>query len=103
MIDIVYPFNFAGKVGIEAFDGAANANGRRVFAAELTPSAIALSDANVLGRDIIMIGNEGHGIPSEISSRCQSSVYIPISENTESLNASCAAAVFMWEQSKTKF
>jgi TrmH family RNA methyltransferase len=47
-----------------------------------------------------MIGNEGHGIPKEISAICDGSVYIPISEKTESLNASVAAAIFMWEQGK---
>ena len=51
-------------------------------------------------KGLIVIGNEGHGIPREISSLATGSVYIPISEKTESLNASVAAAIFMWEQSK---
>ena len=50
--------------------------------------------------DIVVIGNEGHGIPAEVSTACSASVYIPISENTESLNASVAAGVLMWEFSK---
>ncbi len=87
----------------EDFVRAARACGRRVLAAELKEGALALSDIGLSASDIIMIGNEGHGIPAQISEMCTSSVYIPISENTESLNASCAAAVFMWEQSKTDF
>ena len=79
---------------------AAKAAGRRVFAAELTDNAIPLSEASARSTDIFIIGNEGHGIPKEISELCTSSVYIPISKNTESLNASVAAAIFMWEQSK---
>jgi TrmH family RNA methyltransferase len=75
-------------------------SGRRVFAAELSDEAISLTEAGLCGTDIVMIGNEGHGIPSEISAVCTNSVYIPISSKTESLNASVAAAVFMWEQSK---
>ncbi len=74
--------------------------GRRVFAAELTEKAMSVADANIRKDDIIIIGNEGHGIPGELSSLCNGSVYIPISTATESLNASVAAAVFMWEQSK---
>lgn len=74
---------------------------RRVFAAELTDNAKPLSEISLQKSDIIMIGNEGHGIPKEISSLATGSVYIPISEKTESLNASVAASIFMWEQSKT--
>ena len=76
------------------------AGGRRVFAAELTESAKSLKDISLNKSDAIVIGNEGHGIPKEISSLCDGSVYIPISNKTESLNASVAAAIFMWEQDK---
>ena len=78
----------------------ANSSGRRVYAAELTDSAISLGELEVRSTDIFVIGNEGHGIPAEISKKCLGSVYIPISKKTESLNAAVAAAVFMWEQSK---
>ncbi len=84
----------------QAFISAAQENGRRVFAAELCDGALSLSDAALTPTDIVMIGNEGHGIPSEISALCNGSVYIPISAKTESLNAAVAAAIFMWEQSK---
>ena len=84
----------------ESFVNAARANGRRVFAAELIDSAVSLRDINLSSNDIFMIGNEGHGILPEISSACNASVYIPISSKTESLNASVAAAIFMWEQNK---
>ena len=73
---------------------------RRVYAAELTDSAISLGDVNLSMRDVFIIGNEGHGIPRAISELCDASVYIPISSNTESLNASVAASIIMWEQSK---
>lgn len=74
--------------------------GRRVFAAELTSRAISVAKAKLRATDAIIIGNEGHGIPEELSSVCDGSVYIPISHKTESLNASVAAAVFMWEMGK---
>ena len=47
-----------------------------------------------------IIGNEGHGIAPELSALASGSVYIPISVETESLNAAVAAGIFMWEQSK---
>ena len=85
---------------LEAFIAMARKAERRVLAAELTDNAISLNDAALTDSDIVIIGNEGHGIPREISALCDASIYIPISKNTESLNASCAAAIFMWEQSK---
>ena len=81
-----------------SFIEAAKANGRSVYAAELTDGAKSVKEIGLSNDDIFIIGNEGHGIPREISSLCTSSVYIPISEGAESLNASVAAAVFMWEQ-----
>ena len=85
---------------VPSFIEAAIASGRRIYAAELTDRAISLHDAAVGKTDIVIIGNEGHGIPAEVSELCTGSVYIPISSKTESLNASVAAAIFMWEQSK---
>ena len=74
--------------------------GRRVFAAELSENAISLNALTVEKSDVFLIGNEGHGIPKEIAAVCDGSVYIPISKATESLNASVAAAIFMWETQK---
>ena len=85
---------------VESFINAAQDNSRRVFAAELTDDAISLDQIGLRGSDIVMIGNEGHGIDPEISALCDNSVYRPISKKTESLNASVAAAIFMWEQRK---
>ena len=82
------------------FVESAIASGRRVFAAELSADAVSLDSIKCTATDVFVIGNEGHGISAEISSICSGSVYIPISKKTESLNASVAAAVFMWEQGK---
>ncbi len=85
---------------VGSFIEAAKAHGRRLYAAELRDNSLPLDTIEIKKTDIFVIGNEGHGIDEEISKMCTSSVYIPISQNTESLNASVAAAVFMWEQSK---
>ncbi len=75
-------------------------SGRKVYAAELSDNAVPLSESGIKSFDVVIIGNEGHGIDKDISSVCDGSVYIPISRKTESLNASVAAAIFMWEQNK---
>ena len=85
---------------VPSFINSAKAHSRRIFAAELTANAVSLSDVGLKSTDIVMIGNEGHGIDKSVSDICTGSVYIPISKKTESLNASVAAAIFMWEQSK---
>ena len=74
--------------------------GRRVFAAELTEHAQALDQIDLGATDVFVIGNEGHGISEEISSLCTQSVYIPIARGVESLNASVAASVLLWELGK---
>lgn len=79
---------------------ALRAEGRRVLAAELRDRAISLSRADITQSDVFVIGNEGHGIPEEISAACDASVYIPIAEQAESLNAAIAASVLLWEQAK---
>ncbi len=76
--------------------------GRRVLAAELRPGAIPLHKAALIKRDIVLIGNEGHGISETLSALCDRSVYLPITAHAESLNAAVAASVFLWEQSKNQ-
>ncbi len=79
---------------------ALSAAGRRVLCAELRPGAVSIAEAGLSRLDVVMIGNEGHGIPAEASALADRSVFLPISPKTESLNAAVAAAIFMWEQSQ---
>ena len=74
--------------------------GRRVLAAELRAGAKPLSEIGLRTDDVIVIGNEGQGIPTDVSALCDASVYVPISPVSESLNAAVAASLFLWEQSK---
>lgn len=48
----------------------------------------------------VVIGNEGNGIGAETLCACQHTVTIPMNGRAESLNASVAAAVLMWEMVK---
>lgn len=74
--------------------------GRRVLAATLDNEAVAVGKAALSARDIILIGNEGHGLSRAAVEASDLSVILPIDtgRGVESLNAATAASVFMWEQ-----
>ena len=72
-------------------------DGRRVFAAALDERAERLGEAEFVRGDCVVIGNEGHGLSRETLDACNASVYIPMAEGVESLNAAVAASVLMWE------
>ena len=76
---------------------ALRASGRRVYAAALDERAERLGEARFSPLDCVVIGNEGHGLSEETVKACDSSVYIPMSDGVESLNAAVAASVLMWE------
>ena len=74
--------------------------GKRFFAAELRENAVPLHTLSHRPGDVFVIGNEGHGISPALSAVCDGSVYIPIVDGVESLNASVAASILLWEQYK---
>ena len=76
---------------------ALRADGRRVYAAALDERAARLDELDARAGDCAVIGNEGHGLSAETLAACTSSVYIPMTDRAESLNAAVAAAVLMWE------
>jgi len=73
--------------------------GAEVWAATLEASvAIGELAESASGKSVcIIIGNEGQGISPEVEAEATGKVKIPIAEDTESLNAAIAAAIFMWE------
>ena len=73
------------------------ASGHRVFAAALDDHALRLGSFELQQGDCAVIGNEGHGLCEETIAACSNTVYIPMSARAESLNASVAAAILMWE------
>ena len=77
-------------------------SGRRVFAAELRDGAVPIQEIDLNCRDCVIIGNEGHGIPEALSLLCDASIYLPVTDKVESLNAAIAASVIMWEQFKSR-
>ena len=53
-----------------------------------------------LNRAIVAIGNEGQGLSRRLLDLCGQKVIIPMAPACESLNASVAAAIVMWEMRK---
>lgn len=67
----------------------------RVYAAALSKNSICIDEAEFSEPCAVVIGNEGNGLTDRALSLCDSTVIIPISEKSESLNAGIAAAIFM--------
>ncbi len=76
--------------------------GNRVYCTHLHSDSEVLGRFEFRGSDSIVIGNEGKGITSEVVNICTGSVIIPMTENAESLNASTAASILIWELNKAK-
>ena len=71
--------------------------GRRVYAAALDREAVGLDKLTLTATDCFAVGNEGHGLSSEMLAASTGKVFIPITEGAESLNAAAAAAILLWE------
>jgi TrmH family RNA methyltransferase len=56
-----------------------------------------LFETDITGRCAIFVGNEGNGLSDAAVKRCKTAVKIPMPGNAESLNASVAAGVMMYE------
>ncbi len=87
---------FVTMNGIGCVNDMKNA-GRRVLAAALGWYSLTLGDYEVDPMDCAVIGHEGHGMPDAMISECTACLRIPMAGNTESLNASAAAACILWE------
>lgn len=87
-----------GEMG--KYIGELRAQGRRVFAAALRQSARELGSFPLQSGDCFVIGNEGHGLCHSTISACDDCVIIPMAAGCESLNASAAASIFIWETSR---
>lgn len=64
-----------------------------------TPSAKAqdVTKADLSGGIVCIVGNEGAGVTPEVRAASDFEVTIPMKGSAESLNASTAAAILMWE------
>ena len=86
---------------------------KNVIMRELSEFMLSLTDYVIYGTDVIsgdnvknidsslkvaiVIGNEGRGITDSVRKLCNKFIYIPMSEECESLNAGVAASILMYE------
>ena len=61
-----------------------------------------LDEADFTGAVMIVIGNEGAGLPAEILAAANELVTIPHSARVESLNAGIAASIFLYEAARQR-
>ena len=71
-------------------------NGYAVYGSALDREASPLTELDLPEKTCFLLGNEGHGLPDELLAECTSKVFIPMTENAESLNVSAAAAVIAY-------
>ena len=74
---------------------------RRLVASALSADAGTLGSFETFSDDVVVIGNEGHGISDDMLSLCSATLRIPMVSGCESLNAASAAAVILWEYFKS--
>lgn len=70
-----------------------------LYAAALSESSVPLTHVD-LTRAAVMIGNEGRGITKKAATLCTQQIIIPMDGRAESLNASVAASIIMYEMSR---
>lgn len=70
--------------------------GMKVYATTPDSNACKITDEDLSGGVVAVIGNEGNGVTDEVFEICRK-VTIPMKGRAESLNASMAAAITMWE------
>lgn len=75
-------------------------NNVKTYASVLDEGAEVLSDITFANPAILLIGNEGNGLSNEVKKLCNSLITIKMLGNAESLNASMAACILMWEMVK---
>lgn len=56
-----------------------------------------VKESSIYSHFALIIGNEGQGISKEIDELCDENLYIKMNENCESLNASVAASILLYE------
>jgi TrmH family RNA methyltransferase len=70
------------------------------YAAVVTDNAQKINEIDFNCPCVTVIGNEGNGLKPETIDMCDNKITIPMNGKAESLNASTAASIIMWEMIK---
>ncbi len=74
--------------------------GIRTYASVIDKDAEDIKSADFSGGAAVLIGNEGSGLPDDITGSCMGKVTIKMHGNIDSLNAAMATGIIMWELKK---
>lgn len=74
-----------------------NEAGFKTFATVTDRDAMKITDVSFGNGSICVIGNEGNGVSKEVIETCFERITIPMLGRAQSLNASAAACITMWE------
>ena len=72
------------------------ANGYKVFAAEVSPVAIKLQKVEVPKKWVILMGHEGKGLSQEVIDMCDACIEIEMMGDVRSFNVAVAASILMY-------
>lgn len=72
-------------------------NGMSTYAAVVRDADTFVNTMDVSGGIVCAVGNEGNGLSEKVISSCMKKMTIPMKGRAESLNASQAATIIMWE------
>lgn len=70
------------------------------FAAVVDSNAQKITEVKFADKCITVIGNEGNGLKEETINACKNKITIPMNGKAESLNASVASSIIIWEMIK---
>lgn len=87
------------EVKLSELPGLLGENNLKLYGAALSDKARDVRSVE-LKNSAVAIGSEGRGLSNELIEICDGEIIIPMSENSESLNAAVAASVLMWEMAR---
>lgn len=82
---------------LASFMAELRANGMKVYASVPDSGAPKITETDMSGGVVCIIGNEGNGISASVAASADSPVTIPMRGRAESLNAAAAASIIIWE------
>ena len=97
----VFRVPFAVSEDLGKAVGKLKAKGGRVYAAHLRGS-VAYTVPDYTGLSAFLIGNEAEGLSEELAEKADQRIRIPMRGSVESLNASLAAAVLLYEADRQR-
>ncbi len=76
--------------------------GLHVAAATLSERAVDVATVTPPDRLVLVVGNEGSGVPADVLTLADSELTIPMHSGTDSLNVAAASAVFLYALSRSR-